>query len=94
MYKPHKFCFVLSEDESNLISVASRLSLIECINDSHCSDIESCQNNLCLPMTCNPVCRIDQVCKLANHKGVCSCAEGLRGDPHVSPGCGKVNLLK
>jgi hypothetical protein len=51
-----------------------------CISDSDCSADKSCINSICRdPCNCGP----HSVCRIKDHKPVCSCEQGYEGNPEI-----------
>lgn len=55
----------------------------ECIVSSECSLNQACANQKCID-PCPGTCGVNANCQVVNHNPICSCPQGLRGDPFVS----------
>ncbi|KAI4480699.1 hypothetical protein M0802_014155, partial [Mischocyttarus mexicanus] len=54
----------------------------ECITSTDCSPSEACINQKCRN-PCVGTCGIRAICQVVNHNPICSCQNGLSGDPFV-----------
>lgn len=52
----------------------------ECIVNSDCNLNEACSNQKCHD-PCRGVCGIGAICRVYNHKPICSCPPGQTGNP-------------
>ena len=55
----------------------------ECVVSSECAPNKACHNQKCID-PCQGTCGSNTKCQVYNHNPVCSCPEGLTGDPFVS----------
>lgn len=55
----------------------------ECTINSDCNLNEACTNQKCHD-PCRGVCGIGAICRVYNHKPICSCPTGLTGNPFTS----------
>jgi hypothetical protein len=54
----------------------------ECRTNSDCDNQKACQNNKCID-TCVGACGMNSKCQVINHRAICTCMEGFKGDPYV-----------
>jgi hypothetical protein len=52
----------------------------ECTSNSECSRSQACLRNKCMD-PCPGICGSEAICSVINHIPVCTCPEGLEGDP-------------
>ena len=52
----------------------------ECTRDAECASNLACQNEKCVD-PCAAGCGLNAVCRVINHKPVCTCDEGFEGNP-------------
>lgn len=55
----------------------------ECTINSDCNLNEACTNQKCRD-PCNGVCGLKAICRVYNHKPICSCPTGLTGNPFTT----------
>lgn len=56
------------------------LITVECTRDDNCPENRACINSLCKdPCACGT----NAICKIQDHKPICSCLTGFDGDPYV-----------
>lgn len=55
----------------------------QCTFDSECSNAEKCVRGVCVEACKVDVCGINALCNSLEHRGVCTCAPGYQGNPHI-----------
>lgn len=55
----------------------------ECLVSSECAQDKACVNQKCVNACTPGVCAENAICKVVNHKAICSCPSGFTGDPFI-----------
>lgn len=64
----------------------------ECVVNSECTSLESCQNKKCVNPCQSNTCGVDARCEVINHSPICACTSGKTGDPFK--GCYEVVVIQ
>lgn len=79
---PHIIKYIVITEYTFLNFAEGRIPTWECYSDDDCSEERTCLERICVN-PCDNSCGIGALCRVINHKAICSCARGYTGDATI-----------